>query len=88
MKKPRKISKFDGLEHRRCEDIKGIVAPEIGPKSFGTSEKQAQGARFSKVPKLFRRISGDIVIFVSSKRRLLEARNFAVILIFISFTTC
>ena len=36
-----KIAKFDGLEPRRCEDIKGIVAPEIGPKRFGTFEKQA-----------------------------------------------
>ena len=41
------------------------------------------GARFSKVPKLLGRISGDI----SSKGRRLEARNFAVILIFILFTT-
>ena len=31
------------LEPCRCEDIKGIVAPEIGPKSFGTFEKQAIG---------------------------------------------
>ena len=34
---------FDGLEPRRCEDIKGIVAPEVGPKSFGTFKKQAPG---------------------------------------------
>ena len=33
--------KFDNLEPRCCEDIKGIVAPEIGPKSFGTFERQA-----------------------------------------------
>ena len=45
------------------------------------------GARFSKVPKLFGRISGDIILFVSSKRRRLEARNFAVIFIFNPFTT-
>ena len=36
------IAKFDGLEPRRCEDIKGIVAPEIGPQIFATFEKQAQ----------------------------------------------
>jgi len=30
------------------------------------------GACFSKVPKLFGRISGDIILFVSSKRRRLE----------------
>ena len=45
------------------------------------------GARFSKVPKLFGRISGDIFLFVSSKQRRLEARNFAVILNSIPFTT-
>ena len=45
------------------------------------------GACFSKVPKLFGRISGDIILFVSSKRRRFEARNFAVIFIFIPFTT-
>ena len=37
------------------------------------------GARFSKVPKLFGRISSDIVLVVSSKQRHIEARNFAVI---------
>ena len=42
------------------------------------------GARFSKVPALFGRISGYIV---SSKPRCLEARNFALILILIPFTT-
>jgi len=45
------------------------------------------GACFSKVPKLFGRISGYIIHFVSSKRKRLEARNFAFILIFIPFTT-
>ena len=42
-KKTKRISKFDGLEPRRCKDIKGIVAPEIGPKGCGTFEKQATG---------------------------------------------
>ena len=44
------------------------------------------GARFLKVPKLFGRISGDTILFVS-KRRCLEAQNFAFILIFIPFAT-
>ena len=35
------IGKFDGLEPRRCEDMKGFVEPKIGPKGFGTFEKQA-----------------------------------------------
>ena len=41
IRKTKTIAKFEGLEPRRCEDIKGIVAPEIGPKSFGAFEKQA-----------------------------------------------
>ena len=63
MRKIERIAKFEGLEPRRCEDIKGIVVPDIGPKSFGTFEKQAPGARFSKVPKRFGGISGDLIIF-------------------------
>ena len=57
-----------------------------GREVFGAFEKRAPGACFSKVPKLFGRISGDIILFVSSKRRRLEARNFTVIFIFIPFT--
>ena len=38
---------FDGLEPRHREDIKGIVAPKTGPKSFGTFEKQAPGLSFN-----------------------------------------
>ena len=45
------------------------------------------GARFSKDPKHFGRISGRIILSVSWKRRRLEARNFAVILIYTSFTS-
>ena len=56
-------------------------------KPEGSGFNSHPGVRFSKVPKLFGRISSDIVLFVSSKRRRLEARNFAVILIFIPFTT-
>ena len=43
------------------------------------------GARSSKVPKLFGRILGNIILLVSSKRRRLEARNLTVILIFQPF---
>ena len=45
------------------------------------------GVRFSKVPKLFGLISGDIIYFVSSNRRRLETRNLEVILIFILLAT-
>ena len=42
---------------------------------FGTFEERASpGACFSKVPNLFGRISGDLILFVSSKRRRFEAR--------------
>ena len=60
--------------------VSGARFPKV-PKLFG------RWARFSKVPKLFGRISGDIFLFVSSKQRRLEARNFAVILNSIPFTT-
>ena len=39
VRKAKRTAKFEGLEPRRCEDKKAIVAPEIGPKSFGTFEK-------------------------------------------------
>ena len=35
------MAKFDGLKPRRGEDIKGIAAPVIGLKIFGTFERQA-----------------------------------------------
>ena len=41
IRKTKRIAKFEDLEPWRCEDIKAVVAPEIGPKSFGTFEKQA-----------------------------------------------
>ena len=63
------------------------MSPEMRPKSLGTFEKRAPGACFSKVPKIFGLISGDIILFVSAKRRRLEARNSAVVFIFIPFAT-
>ena len=42
---------------------------------------------FLESPETFRRISGDIIHSVSWRRKRLEADNFAVILIFIPFTT-
>ena len=37
----KRIASFDGLEPRRCEDITGIDAPEIGARCFGTSDGSA-----------------------------------------------
>ena len=45
------------------------------------------GACISKIPKLFGRILCDIVLFVCSQGRRLDARNFAVILFFTPFKT-
>ena len=50
-------------------------------------EQLGPAVRFSKAPKLSGRISGDIILFVSTKRTSLEAPNFAVIVILIPFTT-
>ena len=47
-RKTKRIAKFEGLEPRRCQGLEGIVAPDIGPKSFGTFEKQAPGLDCSK----------------------------------------
>ena len=41
VRKPKRNVKFDGLEPWHYEDIKEIVAPEMGSKSYGTFEKQA-----------------------------------------------
>ena len=41
--KIKRIAWFDGLESRRCEDVKGILALEIGPRSFETFGKQTPG---------------------------------------------
>ena len=51
------------------------------------STDYSSGACFSEVPKLFGRILGDIILFVSSKQRRVDARNFAFIFTFIPFTT-
>ena len=47
---------------------------ETGPRSLGSVSRKS------------RHLLGDIIQLVSSKRKCLEARNFAVTLIFISFT--
>ena len=66
----------------------------FGPNSLSRTNAQVYvgihgtvslfGARFAKVSNLFGHISGDLILFLSSKGRRLEVRNFAVILSFIS----
>ena len=85
-------------QHNLLGDSQGCVRTYIfvtwgplleSPENFSESPENfsAPGVCFSKVSKLFGRISGAIILFVSSKRRRLEARNFAVIFIYIPFTT-
>ena len=50
-------------------------------------DKQTHRCLKGSVSRKSRNFSGDIILFVSSKVRRLEARNFAVIFIFIPFTT-
>ena len=66
--------------------LRRIFKPRLGPDQ-SILDQLGSGARFSKVPKLFGGISGDIILFVSSQLSRLEARNFLVIFIFIPFTT-
>ena len=50
-----RVANFDHPERRRCEDIKGIAAPETGAKRFGIFEKQAP--ELSAVKKRILRLS-------------------------------
>ena len=77
------------VENQQTQPI-NVFQCRFEPSSHGCKASDlttTPGACFSKVPKLFGRISGDIILFVSSKRRRLEVRNFAVIFIYIPFTT-
>ena len=57
-----------------------LMRADFGPcLPYAPRIQNSPGARFSKVPKLFGRISGEIILFVSSKRRRIEARNFAAV---------
>ena len=57
-------------------DIQNIVIHKIlRPVLSRMRYIKDPGARFSKVPKRFGRISGDIILFLSSKRRCLEAQD-------------
>ena len=47
------ITKFNRLEPQRCEVIKGIVAPEIGTKKFGTSEEQAAEPKITPINQIY-----------------------------------
>ena len=75
----------EGKKAKRASKKIGRRKVKKESRSPWDSSLNRPGACFSKGPKLFGRISGDIILYVSSKRRRLEARNFAVILIFIPF---
>ena len=52
--------------------VRALASHQCGP---GFDSDHRPWACFSKVPKLFGRILGDIILFVFLKRRRLEARN-------------
>ena len=81
-------AKFRASRRLSFEDTKRIMSPEMRPRSFRTFEKQAPGARFSKVPKLFGSISGATIPFISSQRRGSKPSNFAILLVFLTLKTC
>ena len=62
--------KFEGLEPWHCEGIEGIVAPEIGPKSFGTFERQAPGHQLclksSQTKQMMLHLDADKLVFCDS----------------------
>ena len=70
-----------------CKHYLGNNTAMLKTYLFHFGDCSGSGTHFLKVPKLFGRISGCIILFVSSKGRRLEAGNFAFILIFIPFTT-
>ena len=79
-----KVTKVSG---DMCNEFQGVCFSFLRLLSKIYVVVVTAGACFSKVPKLFGRISCHIILFVSSKRRRLEARNFAVTFLFIPFTT-
>ena len=67
------IAKFDGLEPRRCKDTKGIMAPEIDPKSFATFEKQALGDKFSQFSQRNLNPKSYLIPYLPTKQALKES---------------
>ena len=57
-------------------------------KVFGTFEKRAPGACFSKVPKLFGSLSGATIPVISLQRQGSKPSNFAVLLVFLTLKAC
>ena len=71
------MTRLVGLESEKIRRGQGAIDLLIGIDDAHMHTR----ARFSKIPKLFGWIAGDIILFVSSQRRRLETRNFAAILI-------
>ena len=79
-----------------CDNFKKKkINKEIKTSSYGLLtllallvERLAPGRPFLESPEDFSGAFRVTIVFVSSKRRRLEERNLAVILIFIPFTTC
>jgi len=47
-------AKLRASRRLRCADTKGIMSPEMSPKSFGTFEKQAPEDNFGSKVRLYK----------------------------------
>ena len=70
-----KIKDTENRIETEVSNIGAVASLKSSPDPDSCDEMSCSSpeARFSKVPKLFGRILGDIIFFVSSKRRCLKA---------------
>ena len=80
---------FQGLSTKlsSVSEERNILLSELIALQDNFNQEQCVTTVLGPVSRKSRNFSGDVILFVSSKRRLLEARNFAGIFIFIPFTT-
>ena len=80
---------FQGLSTQLSfvSEEKNILLSELITLQDNFIQEQCITTVLGPVSRKSPNFSGDVILFVSSKRRLLEARNFAGIFIFIPFTT-
>ena len=81
------IKPIANAEKEQNHNLSGILPSRCITDCFPKGRLKQTRGLFLESPETFRAYSGDIILFASSKRRRLEARNFAVTFIFIPFTT-
>ena len=64
------------------------VTRKTPEKVSGLLRNGRQAPTFSKVPKLFRHITGATIPFISSQRRGFKPSKFAILLVFLTLKTC